>query len=130
MSDRDNRTFEERMAEAGGDPMRELCVLYQMRAEQLNEISERQRQDVERLEAMQKSSETNKEALLFIEAQLVPLATEGSKGTFMGVPVTQLSREALLGLIGHLGREQAKQDESRERERAMWKDIARAGRRG
>ena len=45
----DKRTFEERMAEAGGDPLRELCVLYQMRGEQMMDEVERQQQRAERL---------------------------------------------------------------------------------
>lgn len=64
--------------------------------------------------------------LEYVEQQLTPLADEGGRATFMSVPVASLSREALLGLIGHLGREEMKQQESREQERAMWKDIARS----
>lgn len=64
--------------------------------------------------------------LEFVEHQLAPLADEGGRATFLLVPVASLSREALLGLIGHLGREKIKQDESRDLERAMWQDIARS----
>jgi len=68
--------------------------------------------------------------LTFVAETLRVHKKAGGRARFMGVPVRLLSREALLGLVGYLGSEQIRQDESRDRERAMWKDIARAGRQG
>lgn len=72
--------------------------------------------------------EISQEDMAFVEAQLAPLAAEGGRATYMGVPVSALSREALLGLVAHVGREQIQQQGRAEQERAMWRDIARAGR--
>ncbi len=63
-----------------------------------------------------------------VEQELRPLAAEGGKAMFMAVPVVELSREALLGLVGHLGRQMKRDEERRMQEHSMWEDLARARR--
>ncbi|MFA4971162.1 MAG: hypothetical protein WC683_01020 [bacterium] len=71
------------------------------------------------------------EAIDLVEEKLRPLAEEGRKATFAFVPVGRLSPEAVLGLVGWLGREQVKQQQRMAQQLEMSADLLRvATRRG
>jgi len=66
------------------------------------------------------------ERLVVVAETLRSHEAAGGRATFMGVPVRQLSREALLGLVGYFGEEQLAREDRTVAERAMWKDLLRA----
>ena len=51
-------------------------------------------------------------SLAFVEGYMIRYAKDGKNSTIFGVPVTELSRDALLGLVGFIGKEMNNQQEN------------------